>query len=353
MVNGMKIDENAIVRLVQTQASADAAAGVRTDVAATIKVVKSSLYGEHAETYNVTKEIVLEKENARYFRHEFGGDARFGAMWYPGNEESATSVAKECDAERRATQQMEAQNLTAPSPVHPDFTSAYDHAVSAKELPAFGSLPKEFGTTKYSAISLNNQTVAMSVEHYIDLLEARDECLELRNVRKLLESQIFEAGRRHVAIETLANNGATICRRDGKYIVVCFGAEVTGDESLTKAMENAIPLIIAIDGDDDSVPEKVISIGPDESDVSESTEFVKANPDSLSIQIGDRWETRDGSEVVIDGFLTTDHSWDVQGFLSSNPNEKHTWDRKGNFAFTPNHLDLISLISRAESEQPF
>lgn len=137
--------------------------------------------------------------------------------------------------------------LIAPVPTVPDCGDTYDSLIGCSILPPADKLPKEFGTTDYSAAKINSETVAMSIEHYYDLITVRNECQELRQDKIRLEALMMESARRHVSLDVLAKNGVEISQKDSMFDVTSLGF-ITSDlpemdfptfthESLTKALE--------------------------------------------------------------------------------------------------------------------
>lgn len=131
-------------------------------------------------------------------------------------------------------------DMVAPSPTVELSGDVYDSLEASGTLPRFEKLPESFGGTDYSCIRLNDFTLAMSCEHYYDLLALRDECKQLRSNVAHLEATLIEASRRHLAIEELAKAHAMIERYpDGKFMVIAGSLSHFG-VSLTDCMENVV-----------------------------------------------------------------------------------------------------------------
>lgn len=131
--------------------------------------------------------------------------------------------------------------LRAPTPKTPEVGEIYDSMVGASMLPNSDNLPRKFGTTDYSAMKINSQTIAMSIEHYFDLLAVRDECRTLREDKVRLEAMMMESARRHVAVESLVNlGGFTVRPFEDQYMVIwnCTGVKYK-NKSLTECLEAA------------------------------------------------------------------------------------------------------------------
>ncbi len=136
--------------------------------------------------------------------------------------------------------------LVAPSPKSPEQTcEVYDPMIAVDVLPKFEALPFGFGTTDFSAIRVNDETAAISNEHYFDLLAIRDECKSLREDKARLEAMMIESARRHVAIEQLAKHGVYIQASCESVYVSALGVDETGG-SLTECMERAVKAMDAM-----------------------------------------------------------------------------------------------------------
>lgn len=132
-------------------------------------------------------------------------------------------------------------SLIAPPPTVPDMPDNYDPLVAVSLLPHSDNLPQKFGTTDYSAIRYDADTVILSNEHYQDFLYVRNECKDLREHVARLDTLMTESSRRHVALDKLVNAGVSIFHIDGVYTVVC-GTDmkrITG-ASLTECLESTV-----------------------------------------------------------------------------------------------------------------
>jgi len=205
--------------------------------------------------------------------------------------------AKNQVAKNRATALSEMPELVAPWPT--TYESAppdrdYDLIAALRVLPEFKELPERFGEKEYSAIRLNPQTVALSIEHYGDFQEAVVQCLDLRAKVVTLEAAIVEASRRHVAVETLAVDGFTAYRTDGVeqedgFFVESMRCDCPDiiKESLTEALEDVARQVRS--GADWYTTEATPSSKP----------YEIAQP-AKEFKVGQVWECCDGYSCLLD-----------------------------------------------------
>lgn len=176
----------------------------------------------------------------------------------PASNLGYAQIIADLKSEHRASDEPAVVNrdaafLVAPSPKSPDqIGEVYDPMISVGELPKFESLPSVFGTTDYSAIRLNDETAAISNEHYFDLLAIRDECKSLREDKAKLEAMMIESARRHVAIEELAKHGVYIHATGSSVFVSATDINESGD-SLTECMERAVEKLALLKKEKDAI----------------------------------------------------------------------------------------------------
>jgi hypothetical protein len=145
------------------------------------------------------------------------------------------------EQEERLQRDECSDDLLAPHPVVPTVSDEpYDSLRAAEMLPVFDKLPAKFGETDYSAIKLNDQTAALSCDHYFDLIALRDECRTLREDNRQLQAAVIQMSRRQEALDRLAVIGVGISKLEDCIFVVNTADVSVCDESLTDCLEKAV-----------------------------------------------------------------------------------------------------------------